>query len=451
MEPREAQRAAAVPRRGRAAHRLPHSVRRRPLPVPRQFRAWQRERDRVRGPGRDRGLRVLPLGRRGPRAQPGLRRRGRVGERAGGPARVGPDGSLGAGRLPSGAVMATTTSTVRMGVIGVGRIGRMHAALLAREVPGAAVSAVYDAREDAARDMGDELGVATAADVDELLAADDVDAVAICTSTNTHADLIVAAAQAGKAIFCEKPVSLDLAEVDRALAAVEAAGVPFQIGFNRRFDPAHQAVHDAVGAGDVGEPQIVRISSRDPAPPPLSYVKVSGGIFLDMTIHDFDMARYLARSEVLEVFARGAVNVDSGFADAGDVDTALVTLVHENGCLTAIDNSRQAVYGFDQRVEVFGAAGMASSENPLAHTGVVRTSAGTRAPALPYFFLERYIPSYLHEWDAFVAAVEGGETPPVTSADARAPLVIGLAAWRSLREGRPIELAEIDASEGARS
>jgi myo-inositol 2-dehydrogenase/D-chiro-inositol 1-dehydrogenase len=332
---------------------------------------------------------------------------------------------------------------VRIGVIGVGRIGRMHAELLARRVDGAALAAVSDLHAQTAAAVAAELGVPAVA-VDELLARADVDAVAICTSTDTHAELIVAAARAGKAIFCEKPVSLDLAEVDRALAAVEAAGVQFQIGFNRRFDPAHEAVHDAVASGDVGEPQIVRISSRDPAPPPLEYVKVSGGIFLDMTIHDFDMARYVARSEVVEVFARGAVNVDSGFADAGDVDTALVTLVHESGCLTAIDNSRQAVYGFDQRVEVFGSEGMAASENPLAHTAVVRTARGTHLPTLPYFYLERYVPSYLREWDAFRAAVATGAPPPVSAADARAPLVIGLAAWRSLREHRPVAVAEVE-------
>jgi myo-inositol 2-dehydrogenase / D-chiro-inositol 1-dehydrogenase len=332
---------------------------------------------------------------------------------------------------------------LRIGVIGVGRIGRMHAELLARRVEGVALAAVADLHAETAAAVAAELGV-PAVGVDELLARADVDAVAICTSTDTHAELIGAAARAGKATFCEKPVSLDLAEVDRALAAVEAAGVPFQIGFNRRFDPAHQAVRDAVVAGDVGEPQLVRISSRDPAPPPLAYVKVSGGIFLDMTIHDFDMARYIAGSEVVEVFARGAVNVDAGFAEAGDVDTALVTLVHANGCLTAIDNSRQAVYGFDQRVEVFGSEGMAASENPLAHTAVVRTGRGTRLPTLPYFFLERYVPSYLREWEAFRTAVATGQPPPVTAADARAPLVIGLAAWRSLREHRPVAVAEVE-------
>jgi myo-inositol 2-dehydrogenase/D-chiro-inositol 1-dehydrogenase len=340
-------------------------------------------------------------------------------------------------------VTATAIAPLRVGVIGVGRIGRMHAELLARRVPGAAVAAVYDAHGAAARDVADQLGVPAADSVDELLGADDVDAVAICSSTDTHADLLVAAAAAGKAVFCEKPVSLDLAEVDRALAAVDAAGIPFQIGFNRRFDPAHQSVREAVASGAIGAPHLVRISSRDPEPPPLAYVKVSGGIFLDMTIHDFDMARYVTGSEVVEVFARGALRVEPSFAEAGDVDTALITLVHDDGCLTAIDNSRRAVYGYDQRVEAFGAEGMAASENPLAHSGIVRTAEGTRAAALPEFFLERYVPSYLREWDAFVGAVQRGERPPVTTADARAPLVIGLAAWRSLREGRPVRVEEI--------
>jgi myo-inositol 2-dehydrogenase/D-chiro-inositol 1-dehydrogenase len=340
---------------------------------------------------------------------------------------------------------AVTTSTVRVGVIGVGRIGRMHAELLARQVPGASVSVVHDPVEDAARDVAEQLGVATASDVDEVLGADDVDAVAICSNTDTHPDLIVAAARAGKAIFCEKPVSLDLSEVDRALAAVDEAGVPFQIGFNRRFDPSHAAVAAAVQDGTVGEPHLLRISSRDPAPPPLSYARGSGGIFLDMTIHDFDMARFVTGSEVEEVFARGAVRVDPGFGDFGDVDTATVSLVHANGCLTTIDNSRQAVYGFDQRVEVFGSRGMAASENPLANTAVVRTKDGTAEAALPYFYLERYIPSYVREWEAFVGAVSAGETPPVTGPDARAPLAIGLAAWRSLREGRPVRVEEVEA------
>lgn len=342
--------------------------------------------------------------------------------------------------------MAVATDTVQIGIIGVGQIGAMHARLLSGQVPGATVTAVNDALPEAARALGDELGVLVAASAEEVLAAPDVHAVAICSSTETHAALIGAAADAGKAIFCEKPVSHDLAEVDRALDAVARAGVPFQIGFNRRFDPAHQSVRDAVAAGEVGEPHLVRISSRDPYPPPSSYVRVSGGIFLDMTIHDFDMARYVTGSEVVEVYARGAVRIDPSFGEAGDVDTALVVLEHENRCITAIDNSRRAAYGYDQRVEVFGARGMAASENPLRHTGVVRTAEGTRAPALPDFFLERYVPSYIREWEAFVAALRAGEEPPVGVVDARAPLVIGLAAARSLHEGRPVRVTEVEAS-----
>ena len=340
----------------------------------------------------------------------------------------------------------TAVAPLRIGVIGVGRIGRMHAGLIAHQVPGAALGAVFDAHEPLARDVAAELGVPAVGAVHEIFDSE-LDAVAICSSSDTHVELMVAAAQAGKAVFCEKPVSLDLAELDRALGAVQdaggGAGVPFQIGFNRRFDPAHASVREAVASGAVGEPHLVRISSRDPAPPPLEYVKSSGGLFLDMMIHDFDMARYVTGTEVVEVFARGAVRVDPLFAEAGDIDTALVTLVHEDGCLTAIDNSRRAAYGYDQRVEVFGSEGMAASENPCAHTGSVITAAGVKRPPNPYFFLERYLPSYVREWEAFVDAVKRGEDPPVSTADARAPLVIGLAAGRSLREGRPVRVDEV--------
>ncbi|HUA04550.1 MAG TPA: inositol 2-dehydrogenase [Solirubrobacteraceae bacterium] len=338
----------------------------------------------------------------------------------------------------------TAVAPLRIGVIGVGRIGRMHAELIAHQVPGAALGAVYDAYEPAARDIATQLGVPAAASVEEIFDSQ-LDAVAICSSSDTHVNLLIAAADAGKAVFCEKPVSLDLSEVDRALDAIDAAGVPFQIGFNRRFDPAHASVRDAVESGAVGTPHLLRISSRDPEPPPPAYVRTSGGLFLDMMIHDFDMARFVTGSEVVEVFARGAVRVDPAIGEAGDIDTALVTLVHEDGCLTAIDNSRRAAYGYDQRVEVFGSAGMAMSENPRAHTGSVLTPAGERRPPNPYFFLERYLPSYVREWEAFVQAVKTGVTPPVSSSDARAPLVIGLAAGRSLREGRPVRVDEVKA------
>jgi myo-inositol 2-dehydrogenase/D-chiro-inositol 1-dehydrogenase len=333
---------------------------------------------------------------------------------------------------------------LRIAVIGVGRIGSMHARLVAQEIPGARLASVADVSRATATSVAESLGV-PARSVDEAITADDTDAVAICTSTGTHADLIIAAATAGKAIFCEKPISLDLASVDRAIAAADAARVLLMVGFNRRFDPAHRAVRQAVVAGEIGEPHLVRISSRDPAPPPLAYIAVSGGIFLDMTIHDFDMARFVTDSEVVEAYAQGAVRIDPAIGEAGDVDTAVVTLRHANGCLTTIDNSRQAVYGFDQRVEVFGSRGMAASENPPSHTTVVSTATGTRRPKLPHFFLDRYTPSYLHEWAAFVDAVRTGAPSPVTGHDGRAPLAIGLAAWRSVHEHRPVAVAETEA------
>jgi myo-inositol 2-dehydrogenase/D-chiro-inositol 1-dehydrogenase len=331
---------------------------------------------------------------------------------------------------------------IRVGVLGTGRIGAMHAELLAGRVAGATLAAVYDAEPARARDVAARLGAAPTSSLDELLAAE-IDAVAICTSTDTHVDAVVASAASGRAIFCEKPISLDLAAVDRALAAVEQADVLFQVGFNRRFDPAHQSVREAVASGAIGDVHLVRISSRDPSPPPFEYARTSGGLFLDMTIHDFDMARYVTGSDVVEVYARGAVRITPELVEISDIDTAVVTLVHENGALTVIDNSRRAVYGYDQRVEAFGSLGMAASENPLTHTGIVRTVDGTRAATLPYFFLERYIPSYLGEWDAFVAAMQHDLPSPVNGADGRAPLAIGLAAWRSLQEGRAVQVAEI--------
>ncbi len=345
---------------------------------------------------------------------------------------------------------ATVAARLRIGVIGTGRIGRLHAELLARRVAGAHVAMVYDRHTASALVVADDLGVPVAASADELIGSAQVDAVAICTSTDTHVDLILAAAAAGKAIFCEKPVSLDLAAVDAALHAVATAGSTFQIGFNRRFDPAHAAVRAAVANGTVGEAHLVRITSRDPEPPPLDYVRTSGGIFLDMTIHDFDMARFVTGSEVVAVSAHGALRIRPEFAEAGDVDTAIVTLEHADGCLTAIDNSRQAPYGYDQRVEVHGARGMAASENPLEHTALVRSAAGTETPPLPFFFLDRYVPSYLAQWEAFVTACQTGAPGTPGLADARAPLVIGLAALRSRTERRRVEIAEIEAEVVAR-
>jgi myo-inositol 2-dehydrogenase/D-chiro-inositol 1-dehydrogenase len=328
-------------------------------------------------------------------------------------------------------------------VLGVGRIGKMHVELLARQVPGASVAMVQDINADAAAAVGQQFDVPYTTDVEVALASGDVDAVAICSSTDTHVPFMIASANAGKAIFCEKPISLDLGKVDEALAVIAASGVPFQVGFNRRFDAAHASVRAAVIDGSVGDLHMVRITSRDPAPPPISYIEVSGGIFLDMMIHDFDMARFVTGSEVVEVYAQGAVRIDPAIGAAGDLDTAVVMLRHENDCITTIDNSRQAVYGYDQRVEAFGSGGMAASENQLTHTGIRRSAAGTLGSTIPYFFLDRYIPSYVEEWKSFVAYVADGGESPVSANDGRAPLVIGLAAWKSFREGRPVRCDEI--------
>ena len=333
--------------------------------------------------------------------------------------------------------------TLRIAVLGAGRIGKMHAELIARQVPGATLAMVQDINADAAAAVGQQFDAPHTTEVGAVLASADVDAVAICSSTDTHVPFMIAAANAGKAIFCEKPISLDLAKVDEALAVIKSSGVPFQVGFNRRFDAAHDSVRSAVIDGSVGDLHMVRISSRDPAPPPIPYIKVSGGIFLDMMIHDFDMARFITGSEVVDVYAQGAVRIDPAIGEAGDLDTAVVMLRHENDCITTIDNSRQAVYGYDQRVEAFGSGGMAFSENPLTHTGMRRSAAGTISQTIPYFFLDRYIPSYVEEWRSFVGYVTNGGDSPVGPNDGRAPLVIGLAAWKSYRENRLVRCDEI--------
>ena len=331
---------------------------------------------------------------------------------------------------------------VRVGLLGCGRIGSMHAELISRRVPATTLTAVYDVFDQAAASVAETFGARHASSPSDLIEADDVDAVAVCSSTDTHIDLLVEVAAAGKPAFVEKPLSLDLAEVDRGIAAATGAGIGVQVGFNRRFDAAHRHVRDRVAAGDVGDVHLVRISSRDPDPPPISYIEVSGGIFCDMTIHDFDMARFVTGSEAVEVYATGGVRVDPAIGEAGDLDTAVVVVTHANGAITTIDNSRRAVYGYDQRLEAFGSKGMACSDNPPSATAQYWDGDGSHARPLPYFFLDRYIPSYLAEWHAFVAMV-GGAPSPVNLADGRAPLVMGLAAWKSVRESRPVAISEI--------
>ena len=280
-------------------------------------------------------------------------------------------------------------------------------------------------------------------DYTELLADPQIDAVLITSATNTHVEISQAAAQAGKHIFCEKPIALDLEEIDETLAIVEKAGVKFQVGFQRRFDASFMQVREAVASGEIGKPHIMRITSRDPAPPPIEYIKVSGGIFLDMTIHDFDMARYLIGDEVVEIYATGDVRVDPEIGEAGDIDTAVITLQFKNGVIATIDNSREAVYGYDQRVEVFGSKGMVTVANPLTDTVTFSGSEGTHAALPPYFFVERYKAAYLSELQAFIKCIQEDTVPPVTGKDGRAPVVMGLAALKSLRENRPVLLSEI--------
>lgn len=334
---------------------------------------------------------------------------------------------------------------LQLAIIGTGRIGRLHANNLSTLVPGARLAAVADSRVESAEECKAELGIPDAySDHRQVLERGDIDAVVICSSTDTHARFITEAAQAGKHIFCEKPIDHDLAKIDGALSAVKASGVKLQIGFNRRFDPSFRRVWQSVRDGVVGDIHLIRITSRDPSPPPLDYVKVSGGLFLDMSIHDFDMARYLAGSEIEEVYAEGAVLVDPAIGEAGDIDTAVVTLRFENGAIGTIDNSRRAVYGYDQRVEVFGSAGMVEAGN--AYPNTVRWSgAATISTDLPLnFFLERYGEAYCAEMREFVSAIVDDTPTPVSGDDGRVPVVIGKAALKSLQEHRPVRMAEVD-------
>ncbi len=328
-------------------------------------------------------------------------------------------------------------------VIGTGRMGSVHVRNLVRKIPEANLVALCDIRLEVAQVLADELGIDRAVrDYHELLADPSIPAVLIATSTDTHAMIVADAARAGKHIFCEKPLALDLASIDAALAAVEAAGVKLQIGFNRRFDPALRRVHDLVASGEIGRPCILRIASRDPEPPSAEYARVSGGMFLDMTIHDFDMARFQV-GEVEEVYALGGVLVAPWLAEAGDVDTNIVTLRFANGALGVIDNSRQAVYGYDQRLEVFCSAGTALVENDSENTAVKGLKDGFHSARLPYFFMDRYAGCYVEEVCQFLTCVRDDKPTPTTGRDGRLAVVLGYAAWKSLRENRPVRLSEI--------
>ncbi len=338
------------------------------------------------------------------------------------------------------------TRTVNVGLIGAGRIGRVHAENLAYRIPEVTLSAVADVFIGAAEKLAADFQIPTAtADAQTIFDDPQIDAVVICSSTDTHAQFISAAAGAGKHIFCEKPIALELATIDQALADAASNNVKLQLGFNRRFDPHFKAARDMVAAGKIGQPNIVHIISRDPAPPPVEYIKVSGGIFLDQTIHDFDMARFLIGSEVEEIFAAGGVMVDPAIGEAGDIDTAVITLRFKNGVIGTIDNSRRAVYGYDQRIEVFGSNGSVVVANPTPHTAVYSHAATVESAKPLYFFLERYMDAYAAEMRVFIDCILNDTPPPVTGLDGRIPVVMGLAAWKSYRENRPVKLSEISA------
>ena len=339
--------------------------------------------------------------------------------------------------------MTAVEQKVRFAIIGAGRIGQVHAENLTRHIQEAEVVAIADVVPEAAEKTARRFGIAQASGSPaDVIGRDDVDAIAICSSTETHADFIIQAARTGKHAFCEKPIALRLPAVDAALAAVAENGTKLQIGFNRRFDPNFRGIRDAVRNGEVGVPYLVQITSRDPEPPPLSYIRDSGGLFLDMMIHDFDMVRFLLDDEVEEVSATGAVRVDPAIGEAGDIDTAIVTLRYACGALGVITNSRQAVYGGDQRVEVLGSLGSVLCENITPDRVIRQTEAGVIHAKPLYFFLERYLAAYADELRSFIRAILDDTEVEVTGNDGRAPVVLALAAGKSYREKRSVAVSE---------
>ncbi|MCR2807691.1 inositol 2-dehydrogenase [Paenibacillus soyae] len=333
---------------------------------------------------------------------------------------------------------------VRVGIIGAGRIGKIHADNLLRmaEAEVVAISDLFAGDELQAWAGERGIGLVTT-DSSELIRHPDIDAVFICSSTDTHVPLIVQAAEAGKHVFCEKPVSMDADRTREALQAVRKAGVKLQIGFNRRFDHNFKRLRELVAQGRIGEPHIVKITSRDPNPPSPEYVKVSGGIFMDMAIHDFDMARYVTGSEVESVFAQGAVLVDPAIAELGDLDTAITTLTFASGALAVIDNSRRAAYGYDQRVEVFGSKGAVSADNDYPNTVVVSDEDGVGRDKPLHFFLERYNEAYVEETKMFIDSVLHDRPLPVEGFDGLQAELIALAAKQSVKLGKPVKLSEL--------
>ena len=335
---------------------------------------------------------------------------------------------------------------VKVGIIGAGRIGKVHLQSICNYVRNAAVKTVADPymneeTEGFIRSFGVE---SVTKDYHEILNDPEIDAVLVCSSTDTHAPISIEAIAAGKHVFCEKPVDHDIEKIKQVMEALEGKKITFQVGFNRRFDHNFEAIRAAVKEGRIGQPHIIKITSRDPEPPSADYVAHSGGMFLDMTIHDFDMARYLVGSDVEEVYVQSAVLVDPAIGEAGDVDTAIITLKMANGALCVIDNSRRAAYGYDQRAEVFGSEGMIATANDANSTAVISNAQGVTGEKPLYFFLERYMQSFAKEMACFIDAVEQDAETPVDVIDGLQAVRIGVAAKKSVDEKRPVALSEID-------
>jgi myo-inositol 2-dehydrogenase/D-chiro-inositol 1-dehydrogenase len=328
--------------------------------------------------------------------------------------------------------------TVRFGLLGAGRIGKVHARAVDSN-PEARLVAVADAFEQAAKDIATAYG-AEVRSIDEIEAANDIDAVVICTPTDTHADLIERFSKAGKAIFCEKPIDLDVGRVEECLEVVEKTGAALMVGFNRRFDPHFMAVKKAIDDGAIGKVEMVTITSRDPGAPPVDYIKRSGGIFRDMTIHDFDMARFLLGEEPVSVSAHASVLVDKTIGEAGDYDSVSVILETASGRQALISNSRRATYGYDQRIEVHGSKGMVAAENQRPVSIEVANEKGYTRPPLHDFFMTRYTEAYANEIAAFIAALSKGQKAAPSGADGLAALKLADAALTSAREGRTVRL-----------
>ena len=331
---------------------------------------------------------------------------------------------------------------IKFAVAGLGRIGKIHLDNML-QMEGVEVVAAMDPSQESRQYAQNKNIPFITSTYKDLMAMGDFDAIVVCSPTDTHADYVEIAAKAGKHIFCEKPLDLSIERVLDVLNIVRESGVKLMLGFNRRFDKEFKKVHELVKEGAVGEPHLVKITSRDPGAPPISYIKQSGGLFLDMTIHDFDMARFVVGKEVAEVYAKGAVLVDPAIGAAGDIDTAILILTYTDGTMAVIDNSREAAYGYDQRIEVFGSKGMVQANNNFHDSHRLYTKQGINASLPLHFFLERYAIAYRTEMAEYVKSLISGDSISVNGRDGLLSLQIGLAAIKSLQEKRPVKIEEI--------